>query len=890
MDYLSWLAKGPAVSEITGFEEYIRKEKEESMRIMKRRLKKGKASDKQTAEDVLGVANKLYVRGDFMPAIEKIKESLSYHSTFDSAYYLLGIIYEELGDAERSFNAFLIAASIKRTDVNLWRKLLQYKQEEGDLEYQLYILKRLKKIKETPEILEEILGIYERQGNIEKVLEVKAEMVSLNNFPPEFIEEVLSRIKKLRNSAKIVDTVSRILDRDKPFSTVSDTFLIGYVDILFSLCKYDLISQLNNSLAYCRRLLMCTRTEIILFFSSVISEISTRCSVCPSLCTCKETAEIDTAQNIVIHAGKKSAVVSVPVRVPAITDLLHLPLAGCFLDTLIRMRKYKVALKILEWTDAAVKWFLSGSASSAYSEEMQGLLVAEVFSVKRKVALVHEKMREYHKSILAYKEILSHRDRIPYVQSIQGEVHMRISEIYRKTGNIDLALEYALQIESSQVCSGIEKSGLVFYRAADCMQNRSIMYKAMHVYETEKILRESAVRKYFVQSAQELVVFLLQNPFIFYRRKVRKEENGETGSLVNVREIEADYALLQEITGLGKVLSDFPEGESSTKSVYYDGLASLLGGISVQEWCGIVQKYVTALFCEEQFETGMLLLRKVLTSQILRSQYEEYTALLWLLIRMSVDARDADSLHWGLTHALRYYANREGFDAVSFYYLSYFLIGQLPKFHRRSQFYKFQKNIQRNLRRKDPSRDSSGNVLTLTCFSYMPSFIYANTVDRLIRDVEGSVLSSLDSSLLGISRAVALSSLFLSHASSRKVTDRSMCISRGVKILHKFTSLMQEMDPPHANSVSILCEGESVVYAVRGEILPGAPCEESNVSEKLAILLYNSGRAYHQYKLYGLAEKAYAEALLYTKNQELVTLLQINMHLLGKKVRIEPVQ
>lgn len=899
MDYLSWLSKPPAVNEITGFEEYIRKEKEESVRIMKRRLKKGKSTDKQIAEDILGAANKLYVKGDFLSAIDKIKEALSYNSMFDSAYYLLGIIYEEQEDTENAFNAFLITASIKRTDAGLWQKLYEYKKNEKDLEYQIYILKRIKKIKNTFEILNEMLSVYTQQNNTEKIFETKAEMIGENMFPDEFIYEVLASVRSLKNRSKIIEIISKSLDKEKPFKTLSDEFIVGYIDLLFVENRIDLLSQLRNSLEYCKRKVLSTRSVIILYFASIISEMNNKCQICTgsATCTCKDNAYIDSSYNILLESTRKSYSISVSIDPYVLSDTTHLFLTGYFLDRLIRMRKYKVALSLLQAIDKGTESLLDKKRYDLDQTEIKDIIISEAASIKKRIALIYDKTKEYDKSIIQYKSILRYSEVSPVLQNLLEEIKMKISEIYKKIGNIDLALEYALQIqtESTGVTSGIEKNNLLFYKKIDCMRIRSLMYKSIHIYEAKKVFEDSTTRRYFISTTQELIMFLLRNTFVFTKKKKKRKESVEkesdtTGYLISTREFEGDLDLLHEINDLGAVLGHSPSAtDQSHKKVYYDIVVSLLGGLSVTEWHNVLYKYITALYHDKSYGVAVLLLKKALTSHILRSSLDQYTSLLWLLVRLSVITKDLESLHVAITYLIRFYAPKERVDIKSFYYLCYFLINHIPKFHKKAEYYKFQKNVQRNLKRKKyATEEEKRHILTILCFSYMPSFIYPDTAAHLEKAVEKAVIQNIDTSLLGISRAISLASLFFTHASSRKVIDRDRYIRKGIRILKKYVESIKTSLITHPrNSIKTQMKNGLIAYLIKIHPKKDTEYSEESPTEKLSILLYNLGRAFHQYKLYGLAEKHYLEALSYARNIELLALLQINASLIDKKIEIE---
>ncbi|EHY66018.1 hypothetical protein NERG_00714 [Nematocida ausubeli] len=898
MVYLSWLTKTPNIEELGGFEEYIKREKEESVRIMKRRLKKGKTTDRQIAEDTLGAANKLYAKGDFLGAINKIKEALTYHSTNDNAYYLLGVIYEEQEEAEKAFNAFLISASIKRTDITLWKRLYEYKRREDDLEYQVYILKKIKKLKPTNEVLEDLLEIYERQKNQSKIFEIKAEMMG-PEFPAEIIFEILENIRTLKNRVKIIEIISRALDREKVFADLSDRFIIGYVDLLFTQGHYSLLSQLNNSLQYCKKTVICIRSQIILFFSVIISEIMNKCQICTgnSLCTCRDTADIDASYNILIETSKKTAIINVIFNTEALSDPIHLHLTGYLIDILIKMRKYKLSVKLLLIINSHMDRILSQKDSLKSVNLIRDRILHESINIKKRIAFIYDRLKEYDKSIMHYKAILD-GGYADTMQSVLEEVKMRISEIYKKTGNIDLALEYALQIQTATISTDLQREDLLFYTEIGCMHMRSLLYKAMHIYSDDKIAYDRSIRTYFIRSAQELVQFLLKNTFIFAKKKKKRslQETDNTPApeeqLISTKEFETDYDLLHGTSGLGKVFSnEVSEEISAGKKVYFDMLASLLGGLTVKEWHGIIYRYITALHYNGSNEAAILLLRKVLTSPVLRSLFEEYTFLLWLLIRISKDTKDIESLHWGITHMVRYYAHRAGVDAVSFYYLCYFLISQVPRFHRKSEYYKFQKNVQRNLRRKSLSRGAGAqNILTILCFSYMPSFIYTDTAARLEKYVEDSVILQANTPLLDIFRAIALSSLFLTHASSRKVVDRDRYIKKGIKILQEYTIYFKESHNHSENKVTVRSENGLIEYTVYVDIREDQTYAEDDPTEKLGLLQYNLARAFHQYKLYGLAENLYIESAKHTRNKELLSLLQINTFLLGKPLKVSVLQ
>ncbi|KAI5184591.1 hypothetical protein NEHOM01_0266 [Nematocida homosporus] len=913
MDYLAWLAKTPAVNDMMGIEEYIRKEKEESVRVMKKRLRKGKETGKQRAEEILGEANKLYVQGQLNLSIDKIKEALSYHSTSDSAYYLLGVIYEEMDAEDKAFNAFLIAASIKKSDLLLWEKLYQQKKAVEDKEFQVYILKRIRKIKPSLSVLEEMLQVYQSLGQKEKVFEIRADLLPYLGFATDLVVDLLVNARSLKNKSRIIERISRELSKEKKILLAPDEFLIGFIDLLFVEEKYKELSTIQDSLVYLQRVPECWRSRVILFFAGLIAEMTSKCFVCRSSghwCTCKDNLIIDEANHTLLVNGKESIMINAVPDIELLADPLHLVLTGHFMDVLLRLKKYALVLRLLQLVDAkADEVFPLELPDEPETLQVHKPIVTERLRIKQRLAVIYERVKEYDKCILQYKNILQYKEVLEGVaQNIFEETKMKISQIYEKAGNIDLALEYALQIKASeyQFEETIQRGSLFFHSAADCTRARSLLYKVQHICRSEMMQPEKADRAYFLASSRELIHLFLKNNFIcFYLKKKKKKKRNSAdkeilpgGQLLATKEFESDYALLQEINGLGQVCYDKEEAKDLSKSqkIYFDILASLLGGLSLEEWIELLKKYVISLYYEKSPVVSLLLLKKALSSSVLRTSLAGYADLLWLMIKIAIQSQDIASLGYAINQLTVFYSRRSSIDFSSFCYLGYFLLTQIPLYFKSKHFFMVQKNFQRALRRRllRPGCNKP-YTLTLLGLSYTPSFIYTDTMERLEKLMHTSRLPEIDTSLLGITRAITFASLFLTHASSRKVIDRNRYIKKGIHLLKSHLDYLLTHYPPttpiQSPQITILPHSNStpsILYQFQQTSTPNFLYTESDTTEKLALLYYNLGRAYHQYKLLGLAEKYYLQAIAHSTSMETHQLATINLSLLNRQVSIIP--
>jgi general transcription factor 3C polypeptide 3 (transcription factor C subunit 4) len=459
---------------------------------------------------------------------------------------------------------------------------------------------------------------------------------------------------------------------------------------------------------------------------------------------------------------------------------------------------------------------------------------------------------------LKYKELIEGGE-----TEMQEEAKMKVSKIYDSTGNIDMALEYALQIGHAYTEEDfVERHGKQFFKKKSCMQMRSILYKSMLLLNSE-VLRERDM--HFINNSKALITAFLGNRFIFEKRR-KKKERGEKhlglSSLIGKREYESDYFLLQEIEGLD--VHFVSEGaRSPEEAAYFDALLSLLHGLTVDEWLDFLKNYVYQLYHTGNYSAALLLIKKSVSAEIIRRTPAYLLSLLLIMARIASETEDMQNLVFAISHIFSFSSKRlwKNKALPSLYFLTYFLVGTMPLFYTQKEFYVFQKNVQRNTRRKFLRSFDPLLCTTVLAFSYMPSFIYTETIKK-IESI--SRKNTRGESLLHISRDIALASIFLTYGSSRKVLDRSRYIGKGIsRMIRGFRRLSRDGS-----------EGDTP-----GESVEDFAYEEGDKKETRALLAYNIGRAYHQYKLFGEAERYYKVAMK-TRNRELKKLAAFNLSLI----------
>jgi general transcription factor 3C polypeptide 3 (transcription factor C subunit 4) len=93
----------------------------------------------------MGEANILYATQRHQEAITLLQEVVRLAPNSPDAYHLLGLLYDEIGDASKSLNFLMIAAHLTPRQVDLWRRLAHMSSQQGLLRQALYCLTQVTK-------------------------------------------------------------------------------------------------------------------------------------------------------------------------------------------------------------------------------------------------------------------------------------------------------------------------------------------------------------------------------------------------------------------------------------------------------------------------------------------------------------------------------------------------------------------------------------------------------------------------------------------------------------------------------------------------------------------------------------------------------------------------
>ncbi|XP_014674823.1 PREDICTED: general transcription factor 3C polypeptide 3-like isoform X2 [Priapulus caudatus] len=169
-----------------GFEQVIQVELmlDKEHRKMRRKGPAGRRSKlPRDLQGLMGEANLCFARGEHEEAIKMCMEIIRLVPTAPEPFQTLGMLYEEMGDVERSLQFSLIAAHLSPIDVEEWVKLAEMSLEQGNIKQAVTCYsKAIKGEPQNPGLLWERCKCYEALHEQKRALE--GYLVILNLLEP----------------------------------------------------------------------------------------------------------------------------------------------------------------------------------------------------------------------------------------------------------------------------------------------------------------------------------------------------------------------------------------------------------------------------------------------------------------------------------------------------------------------------------------------------------------------------------------------------------------------------------------------------------------------------------------------------------------------------------
>ncbi|KAH7658015.1 RNA polymerase III transcription factor TFIIIC protein, partial [Dioscorea alata] len=200
--------------------------------IGKRGRRKG--SRKKLSPEVsrkIGDATLHYASGDYDKAIPLLEEVVRIAPNLPDAYYILGLIYDAMGNRKKALNFHMIAAHLSPKDPALWRKLIAWSIEEKNTGQVRYCLS--KAITSDPKdvgLRFDRALLYCELGEYQKAAESYDQIVAL--YPGNIVARKMAA-KMYREYSQLEKAISILVDYVKTYSSEADigtlTLLIDFL-------------------------------------------------------------------------------------------------------------------------------------------------------------------------------------------------------------------------------------------------------------------------------------------------------------------------------------------------------------------------------------------------------------------------------------------------------------------------------------------------------------------------------------------------------------------------------------------------------------------------------------------------------------------------------------
>ncbi|KAG0181852.1 transcription factor TFIIIC subunit tfc4 [Apophysomyces sp. BC1034] len=113
-----------------------------SRRKGKRRVTSGETKLPEEVKNMLGRANALYIAQDYGQAIDLLQTLITQHPNVYQSWNTLGLVHEEMGNAEKALQLRMVAAHMCQKDGGLWKELGLKSVENNATQQAIYCLSK----------------------------------------------------------------------------------------------------------------------------------------------------------------------------------------------------------------------------------------------------------------------------------------------------------------------------------------------------------------------------------------------------------------------------------------------------------------------------------------------------------------------------------------------------------------------------------------------------------------------------------------------------------------------------------------------------------------------------------------------------------------------------
>lgn len=649
---------------------------------------------KQTADRLLREVNALFVRGMYDQCLSILVHAVRLAPNDPRPFYTLGLIHEELGNAEKAQTSFFVCALLKRSDTAMWRKVLSAAAMTNDSRGQAMALEKICRREPNEALLVRKMECLKRLNKRFWVISCEIELFDYRGVDDSIFSRFHS-INHLITIRRICNRLVRCIHRNK--DAQSEYFVRNTIYNLYKLRDWKAIVQLldefylnivENPVPEIRVINYMARAQIR-SKNDVKEGVSSGGGSCQGpdssdslpenlegiLGSCirdlnflgDEIPELSGLNKDFPPSARESdSLISVEYSTDrgqcSGSSDVESQVNALEIECFVSDERFWEGLSELKYINDLAD-FLQGSGHNDWGIRLLARLYLRAPDIPTKIKIADFFLHggDTEMALKNYGEAL---EEDPTNMRIKSNLY----EIYSKMGNTELAKTFEIGMQTYQyaVSAAGEIKKNYRYTSDKCRDMRAI-------YSASNGVLLSDFKRY-PESTEALLDDFFSNAFVIVKNK-------------NFKCFLNKYERVEREKGI------VPRGEALSRREMAEKLVriSSLHGLDTEEWFYVIKNNIVCMIHCDRYREAKRLVLKSLEAHVLKDLC--YTLPLSLLgIKIALRLNDFETVTRiikGLAVALNY--------SVS--YFLYFLCNFVPDFYHYGCFNSFQKNVQRVGRR-----------------------------------------------------------------------------------------------------------------------------------------------------------------------------------------------
>lgn len=178
------------------------------------KMKKSRNNLTPDAQLLMNSANTAFLDGDYESARSFLQEVVKLCPKYSEAFHTLGMIEEDTGNIDKAMVFYMVAAHLKPSDVNLWKRLAEISIENDMVDQAIYCLNMcIKEDSDDVDALMERSGLYLDKGKLKKALSGYLIVLRVTPFDLGLAEEISGLYLKLNDPEKAKSVFEAVMSR-----------------------------------------------------------------------------------------------------------------------------------------------------------------------------------------------------------------------------------------------------------------------------------------------------------------------------------------------------------------------------------------------------------------------------------------------------------------------------------------------------------------------------------------------------------------------------------------------------------------------------------------------------------------------------------------------------